>query len=73
MRLFLSILGYVLFVIGVYCIMLSLGMAISELSFRENIKGNILNLIIIVFVELLVVFSGAFLVKKNFGDTILNS
>lgn len=64
MRLFLSILGYVLFVIGVYCIMLSLGMAISELSFRENIKGNILNLIIIVFVELLVVFSGAFLVKK---------
>lgn len=60
MRIFLLILGYLFFVLGIYCIMGSLSMVISEPFYKKNIPY----LIIIVFIELLVIFVGIFLIKK---------
>lgn len=61
MRIFLLILGYLFFILGICSILLSLSMAISELSFG---KEDIFNLIIILFIEFLVVLTGIFLLGK---------
>lgn len=60
MRIFFSILGYFLFIIGVFFIMGSLSMVISEPFYHENIPY----IIIILLAEISVGFLGVFLVKK---------